>query len=59
MAIKYDPTAEQATERPGSGGIRGWLRAFFRSEPADVRRQRIEAEAAAELERATRQPQHQ
>ncbi len=39
-------------------GIVGWVRELFRSEPADVRRQRIEAEAAAELEQATRQPEH-
>jgi hypothetical protein len=59
LAIRFDPTAEPATEQPRSGGIAGWLRELFRPEPADARRQRIEAEAAAELERATRQPQHQ
>jgi hypothetical protein len=62
LAIKYDPAADAAAiqvEERRSGRIGGWLRELFRPEPADVRRQRIEAEAAAELERATRQPQHQ
>ena len=52
MAIKYDPATDAAAtpvqeRRPGRIG--GWLRELFRPEPADVRRQRIEAEAAAEL----------
>ena len=52
MAIKYEPAADAAaiqTEERRSGRIGGWLRELFRPEPADVRRQRIEAEAAAEL----------
>ena len=62
MAIKYDPAADaaiiQVEERP-SGRIGGWLRELFRPEPADVRRQRIEAEAAAELRLTTaQQPEH-
>ena len=59
LAIRFDPTAQDAVEQPRRAGITGWVRELFRPEPADVRRQRIEAEAAAELERATRQPQHQ
>ena len=52
MAIKYHPSADEAVtkvEERRSGGIGGWLRELFRPEPADVRRARIEAEAAAEL----------
>ncbi len=58
MAIRFDPTAQEATEQRRSGGIGGWLREMFRPEPADVRRQRIEAEAEAELGRITRRPEH-
>ena len=60
LAIKYDPAAEAAATQAGrSGRIGGWLRELLRPEPADVRRQRIEAEAAAELARTTqRQPEH-
>jgi hypothetical protein len=63
LAIKYDPAADapaatQVQERPGRIG--GWLRELFRPEPADVRRQRIEAEAAAELGLSTsQQPEHE
>ena len=62
LAIKYDPAAHAADtevqERP-SGRIGGWLRELFRPEPADVRRQRIEAEAAAELGLTNpQQPEH-
>ena len=52
MAIKYDPAADTAAiqvQERRSGHIGGWLRELFRPEPAEVRRQRIEAEAAAEL----------
>lgn len=62
MAIKYDPAADTAAtqvqdRRPGRIG--GWLRELFRPEPADVRRQRIEAEAAAQLGLTTsQQPEH-
>ena len=52
MAIKYDRAADAAAtqvQERRSGRIGGWLRELFRPEPADVRRQRIEAEAAAEL----------
>ncbi len=52
LAIKYDPMADEAVtkvEERRSGGIARWLRELFRPEPADVRRARIEAEAAAEL----------
>ena len=58
MAIKYDPAADAAAtqvEEPRSGRIGSWLRELFRPEPADVRRQRIEAGAAAELGLATTQ----
>ena len=62
LAIKYDPaahaTAIHAQERR-SGRIGAWLRELFRPEPAEVRRRRIEAEAAAELDRTThQQPEH-
>ena len=52
LASKYEPAADAAAiqvEERRSGRIGGWLRERFRPEPADVRRQRIEAEAAAEL----------
>ncbi len=62
MAIKHDPAADTAAtqvEERRSGRIGGWLREVFRPEPADVRRQRIEAEAAAELGLSTDlQPEH-
>jgi hypothetical protein len=58
MAIKYDPAADaapvQVEERP-VGRVAGWLRELFRPEPPDARRQRIEAEAAAELGLTTSQ----
>ena len=62
LAIKYDPATDvapiQMRERR-SGRIGAWLRESFRPEPADVRRQRIEAEAAAELGLTTsQQPEH-
>jgi len=62
LAIKYDPAADAAgtqvqERRPGRIG--GWLRELFRPEPAHVRRQRIEAEAAAELGLTNpQQPEH-
>jgi hypothetical protein len=48
------PVAEHAdpatpATRPRSDGIRGWFRELVSPEPADVRRQRLEAEAAAQL----------
>jgi hypothetical protein len=52
LAIKYDPAADAGAvqvEERRSGGIGGWLRELLHPEPADVRRRRIEAEAAAEL----------
>ncbi|MDQ3642311.1 MAG: hypothetical protein M3450_12815 [Actinomycetota bacterium] len=58
LAIKYDPAADAAAtqvQERRSGRIGGWLRELFRPEPAEVRRQRIEAEAAAELGLTTRQ----
>ena len=58
MAFKYDPAADTAAtqvQERRSGRIGGWLRELFRPEPADVRRQRIEAEAAAELSLTTPQ----
>ncbi len=62
MAIKYEPAADDAAvqvEERRSGRIVGWLRELFRPEPADARRQRIEAEAAAELGLTTpEQPDH-
>lgn len=58
LATLFDPTAQEATEPRRSGSIGGWLRELFRSEPADVRRRRIETEAEAELGRITRQPEH-
>ncbi len=62
MAIKYDPAADAAAtqvQERRSGRIGGWLRELFRPEPAEVRRQRIEAEAAAELALTTpQQPEH-
>ena len=62
MAIKYDPAADTAAtqvQERRSGRIGSWLRELFRPEPADVRRQRIEAEAAAELRLSTpQQPEH-
>lgn len=56
LAIRFDPTTEP-TEQRRSGGIGGWLRELFRPEPADVRRQRIQAEAEAELGRRITQPE--
>lgn len=62
MAIKYDPASDAGgiqVEERRSGRMGRWLRELFRPEPADVRRQRIEAEAAAELGLSTaRQPKH-
>ena len=61
MAIKYDPAADEAAVRVQErrcGRIGGWLRELFRPEPADVRRERIEAEAAAELGLTTPHPEH-
>lgn len=61
MAIKYDPAADAAAtqvQERRSGRIGGWLRELFRPEPSAVRRQRIEAEAAAEL-RLTTPEQHE
>jgi hypothetical protein len=62
LAIKYEPTADTASvqvEGRRSGRIVGWLRELFRPEPAEARRQRIEAEAAAELGLNTpEQPEH-
>jgi hypothetical protein len=62
LAIKYEPTAEAAAvpvDERRSGRIVGWLRELFRPEPPDVRRQRIEAEAAEELGLTTpQQPEH-
>ena len=52
MAFEFDAAADAAAtqvEERRPGRIGGWLRELFRPEPADVRRQRIEAEAAAEL----------
>ena len=62
LAIKYDPGADAAptqVQERRSGRIGGWVRELFRPEPADLRRQRIEAEAAAELGLTTAQePEH-
>lgn len=58
MAIKYEPAADAAAvqvEERRSGRIVGWLRELFRPEPSSARRQRIEAEAAAELGLTTSQ----
>ncbi len=41
------PVARGGDRRPGR--VPGWLRDLVSPEPADVRRQRLEAEAAAEL----------
>lgn len=57
LAIRFDPTTEDAPEQRRPAGIGGWLRELFRPEPADVRRQRIEAEAEAELGRRITQPE--
>lgn len=58
MAIRFDPTEQETIEQGRSGRVGGWLRELFRPEPADVRRRRIEAEAAAEVGRITAQPEH-
>lgn len=62
MAIKYDPAPDEGAvevNQRRSGGVGGWLRELFRPEPPNVRRQRIEAEAAAELGLTTeQQPEH-
>ena len=53
LAIKYEPAA--TSDEPRSGRVVGWLRELFLPEPADARRQRIEAEAAAVLGLTTTQ----
>jgi hypothetical protein len=62
LAIKYEPAADAAgiqVEDRRSGRIVDWLRELFRLEPVDARRQRIKAEAAAELGLTTpQQPEH-
>ena len=41
--------AETHAPRPRRSSVRGWLRDLISPEPAEERRRRIEAEAAAEL----------
>lgn len=45
--VQPAPTTPEPGPRPA--GVRGWLRELVSPEPADVRRRRLEAEAAAEL----------
>jgi hypothetical protein len=58
LAIRFDPAADNRAVATRGGGIAGWLRELFRPEPADVRRRRIEAEAAAQLGFPSAQPEH-
>ncbi len=51
--VDDSPTTDKSTPETGgsrpSGRLAGWLRGLLSPEPAAARRQRIEAEAAAEL----------
>ena len=49
MAIRFDAPSRPDGEGTRIARVRAWARDLVRPEPADVRRRRIEAEAAAEL----------